>query len=358
MGTDEAHSIQQTADGGYVVAGFTNSNDNDVSDNHGGFDCWVVKLNESGDMTWQKCLGGRFHEKAYGVQQTADGWYIVAGYTISDDGDVSGKHGPSDFWVVRLDVFGTLIWQKCLGGTDHEEAYSVQAADRDYIVAGWTLSNDGDVSDNHGGRDLWIVKLGEIDCTITAPEMVCPGSAGNVASTARSGATYAWSITNGMITSPSDRQSITFTAGTSGTTRLAVNVTKGGYWNECHKDIAIGLLDCRWTSNAPVCNGMPVQFDGPSGMEAYQWDFGDGSSSQAEDPSHLYFAPGTYAVKLIMAKCGSLKSCPGTVVVKPMPNCRWTSSSPVCDGTPVQFTGPAGEDSYRWDFGDGQTSSA
>jgi len=205
-----------------------------------------------------------------------------------------------------------------------------------------------------------IIVTAEPDCTISAPDSVCAGSTGNAASTATAGAAHAWSITNGQITSASNAQSITFTAGASGTIKLNLTVTAAdGSSKKCSKDIAIlPAPDCSWTSNSPVCNSMPVQFDGPSGMDAYSWDFGDGSSSQAEDPSHLYFAPGTYAVKLIMAKCGSLKSCPGTVVVKPVPNCRWTSSSPVCDGTPVQFTGPAGEDAYRWDFGDGQVGSA
>jgi len=358
--TDNAMSIQQAADGGYVVAGYTNSDNGNVSGFHGSWDYWVVKLDPSGNLVWQKCLGGSGFDRAWSIQPAVDGGYVVAGPAKSNDGNVSGNHGSFDYWVLKLDPSGDLAWQKCLGGTDGDLAQSIQqTADGEYVVAGFTYSNDGDMSGNHGSGDFWILKLSRINCTIAAPDMACPGSTGNVASTAISGADYAWSITNGEITSSSNAQSIIFTAGSSGTTRLTVNITKDGYWNECHKDIAIlPGPDCSWTANAPVCNGTPVQFDSPSGMDDYLWDFGDGFGSQAEDPVHLYVVPGTYVVNLTVANdCGS-KSCSGTIEIKPMPDCSWTSDSPACNGTPVQLTGPAGMDSYNWDFGDGAVGSA
>ena len=157
---DIAYSIQQTSDGGFIVAGETLSNDGDVSGNHGGRDAWVVKLNSSGDIIWKKCLGGTDHDFAYSIQQTSDGGFIVAGLTGSNDGDVSGNHGGSDAWVVKLNSSGNILWQKCLGGTDGDYANSIQqTSDGGFIVAGETESNDGDVSGNHGGFDSWVVKL-------------------------------------------------------------------------------------------------------------------------------------------------------------------------------------------------------
>jgi len=73
-----------------------------VSGNHGSKDYWVVKLNSSGTIEWQKCLGGTGWDEAYSIQQTSDGGFIVAGYTNSNDGDVSGNHGSKDYWVVKL----------------------------------------------------------------------------------------------------------------------------------------------------------------------------------------------------------------------------------------------------------------
>jgi hypothetical protein len=158
---DYARSIQQTADGGYIVAGNAYSNDGDVSGNDGGGDYWIVKLKKNGSIQWQKCLGGSsLHDYATSVQQTKDSGYIVAGYTFSNDGDVSGNHGGFDYWIVKLRKNGSIQWQKCFGGTYTDEAHSIQqTSDGGYIVAGGSDSNDGDVSGNHLGNDYWIVKL-------------------------------------------------------------------------------------------------------------------------------------------------------------------------------------------------------
>jgi len=157
---DWATSIQQTSDGGFIVAGHSNSNDGDVSGNHGSWDFWVVKLSDLGDLVWQRSFGGSENDIANSVQETSDGGFIVAGYTLSNDGDVTGFHGDRDAWVIKLDVQGDLIWQNALGGSLEDRAYSVQeTSDGGFIVAGYSDSNDGDVSGNHGFDDMWVVKL-------------------------------------------------------------------------------------------------------------------------------------------------------------------------------------------------------
>jgi len=111
-------------------------------------------------IEWQKCLGGSGGEVAFDIRQTSDGGYVVAGYTNSNDGDVSGNHGGNDAWVVKLNALGATQWKKCLGGSGGDCAYDIQQTiDRGYIVAGYTESNDGDVSGNHGNDDVWVVKL-------------------------------------------------------------------------------------------------------------------------------------------------------------------------------------------------------
>ncbi len=157
---DRAKSIQQTTDGGYIVAGNTLSNDGNVSGNHGRNDFWIVKLDELGTIQWQKTLGGSEGARAESIQQTTDGGYIVGGTSWSNDGDVSGNHGEDDFWIIKLDASGSIQWQKSLGGSESEQPQSIQqTTDGGYIIAGYTWSNDGDVSGNHGGGDFWIVKL-------------------------------------------------------------------------------------------------------------------------------------------------------------------------------------------------------
>jgi hypothetical protein len=120
----------------------------------------MIRLNASGNLIWQKCFGGSQNDYAYSVSQTNDGGYIMAGYTESTDGDVSGNHGFSDYWIIKMDTAGSLVWQKCLGGSTNDEARSVeQTSDGGYIVAGGAYSTDGDATINHGSRDVWIVKL-------------------------------------------------------------------------------------------------------------------------------------------------------------------------------------------------------
>lgn len=159
-GSEIAYSIQQTLDGGYIVAGQSNSIDGDVTANHGSFDYWIVKLDVTGTIQWQKSLGGTSYDKANSIMSTTDGGYIVAGASFSTNGDVTGNHGSYDYWVVKLDNNGAIQWQKCLGGSDVDDSATIQTtADGGYVVTGRSFSNDGDVTGNHGASDSWTVKL-------------------------------------------------------------------------------------------------------------------------------------------------------------------------------------------------------
>ncbi|RKE77771.1 T9SS type A sorting domain-containing protein [Chryseobacterium sp. AG363] len=157
---DDAQSIRQTTDGGYIIAGSSNSGDGDISGNHGNYDYWIVKLDSNGNMQWQKSLGGSSMDMAQSIQQTSEGGYIVAGSSSSNDGDVSGNHGGGDYWIVKLDINGNIQWQKSLGGSSSEQVNSVQQTfDGGYIIAGTTVSTDGDITVSYGNNDFWVVKL-------------------------------------------------------------------------------------------------------------------------------------------------------------------------------------------------------
>jgi hypothetical protein len=159
-GYDVANSIQQTSDGGYIVAGLITSIDGDVTGNHGEEDAWIVKLDANGNIVWQKSLGGSGFDRIYSIQQTVDGGYIAAGNSSSIDGDLTGINNIGTYWIVKLDANGNITWQKKLGGSGSDGANSIQqTADGGYIVAGVSDSNDGDVTGNHGDYDYWIVRL-------------------------------------------------------------------------------------------------------------------------------------------------------------------------------------------------------
>jgi hypothetical protein len=116
-GFDVGRSIEQSVDDGYILAGSTTSDDTgDVGANHGGSAIWVVKLNPSGDLQWQKVLGGNGFDAGRSIEQSKDNGYILAGNTNSDNsGDVSANHGGSALWVVKLNQVGDIQWQMLPG---------------------------------------------------------------------------------------------------------------------------------------------------------------------------------------------------------------------------------------------------
>jgi len=126
---DAALSVQQTSDGGYIVAGYTY--DVDV----GYEDVFLIKTDASGNLQWAKTFGGSGWQGASSVQQTSDGGYIVAG------GTWSFSAGNNDVFLLKTDASGNLQWAKTFGGGAWEEARSVQqTSDGGYIVAGYTYS--------------------------------------------------------------------------------------------------------------------------------------------------------------------------------------------------------------------------
>lgn len=160
---DIAESIQQTSDGGYIIAGSTYSKNGDVSGNHGDSDYWLLKIDKQGKIEWQRCYGSSGIDYCHCVQQTRDGGYILVGEERakrigSTDGDVEGNHGDNDAWILKLDARGGILWQRCLGSIDYEVGYGVrQSADGGYIVV-------GKITDHYNNSTL-IVKLDADGCT-------------------------------------------------------------------------------------------------------------------------------------------------------------------------------------------------
>ncbi|HYV93007.1 MAG TPA: T9SS type A sorting domain-containing protein [Chitinophagales bacterium] len=159
---DQGNAVTQTADGGYAVVGGAISTNGNATGNHGGVDYLVVKLSSSGQVQWQKCLGGSGEDGGYGIDATPDGGVIVSGHAYSNDGDVSGNHGSSDTWIIKFDVSGNIQWSKCYGGTGGEEypARVKTTSDGGYVFVTNSGSTDGDVNPPVAGQtDFWLVKL-------------------------------------------------------------------------------------------------------------------------------------------------------------------------------------------------------
>ena len=142
-GEEWPHCVRQTADGGYVVAGTTHSFQADS------YDYWVVKLDEGGEIEWERTYHAHSGDRAWSIEQTSEGGYIVAGWAGF------GVTRREDFWILKLDQAGTVEWENAYSSSGEDEARSIQqTTDGGYIIAGWSSSfTTGD------GDDLWILKL-------------------------------------------------------------------------------------------------------------------------------------------------------------------------------------------------------
>lgn len=165
---EEFLDVRQTSDGGYITVGWILSNsgvaDGDITGFHGLSDVIVVKYDDAGTKIWSKTLGGSGIDIGKRIVQATDGGFIFVGDVTSNNGDVSGLHGtnfpPADVWVVKLSATGTIVWQKCLGGSAVEFGEGIcLTADGGVAIAGTAASTNGDVTGNHGDRDMWLVKL-------------------------------------------------------------------------------------------------------------------------------------------------------------------------------------------------------
>ena len=164
-GLDEINSIRQTVEGGYIAGGTSNSNiSGDKTENcRGHFDYWIVKLGSTGNIQWQKTLGGSNYDRLYSIGQSSDGSFFGGGYSDSDlSGDkTENSKGFEDYWIVKLDNSGNLLWQKTIGGNGDDALLSMQVTkDDEYILAGVSLSGiSGDKTENNvGSSDFWVIK--------------------------------------------------------------------------------------------------------------------------------------------------------------------------------------------------------
>ena len=147
-GWAEGFSIQQIPEGGYIIAGKTASLSGNTNE-----DLWLIKTDENGNKLWDKSYGGQDRDWGESVELTDDGGFIVAGVTYS-----SGK-GKGDIWLVRTDRNGTMLWDRVYGGSNRDLGQSVQQTDDDgYIITGRTESFGSGYEDY---EDLWLIKTDE-----------------------------------------------------------------------------------------------------------------------------------------------------------------------------------------------------
>jgi sarcosine oxidase delta subunit len=175
-GQELLQSIASTSDGGYIIGGSSGSSRSEKlkngkedafgkkEDSQGGLDYWIVKLDNEGQIEWQKTIGGQYHDELRSIIQTADGGYMLAGSSNSTaTGDKTEKrYGESDYWVIKTDKSGTIEWQKVYGGEGDEQLKTIlHTSDGNYILAGNSASETtgNKNASNKNGIDFWLLKI-------------------------------------------------------------------------------------------------------------------------------------------------------------------------------------------------------
>lgn len=158
--TDSPEGTLENASGEFIFAGASDSNDVDISNNKGSYDFWVVKSDANGDIVWEKSYGGLEIDEARGIVASGDGNYVIVGDTRSNEQDVSLNNGAADLWIVKISENGTILWEKSIGGSNFDVPRSINStSDTGFVIAGSSRSSDGDVTINQGQNDAWVVKI-------------------------------------------------------------------------------------------------------------------------------------------------------------------------------------------------------
>jgi hypothetical protein len=155
---DRVNDVVEANDGGFLMVGFSESSDFDINDNKGSYDFWVVKLQSNGSLAWKHNYGGSGIDQAFGVVKTNNNSYLIVGRSNSDDKDISVSLGGFDAWVIHIDDHGHLIWNKSFGGSEFDSAEQIRMlSNGNFGIVGNTRSILN--NDNKGENDFWFLEV-------------------------------------------------------------------------------------------------------------------------------------------------------------------------------------------------------
>lgn len=167
LGLDYGTTLLETKDNGFLITGVLDltasngqGNAKTTAVKHAGGDYWAIKTDNSGNLLWSRYFGGSFTDTPLGVVETDANNFIIVGSSDSNDFNISDNKGTYDFWVVKISNSGNLIWEKSFGGSEIDEARAITTTnDGNFIIVGDTRSNDKNVSTNNGAADIWVLKI-------------------------------------------------------------------------------------------------------------------------------------------------------------------------------------------------------
>ncbi|MEO1624236.1 MAG: hypothetical protein AAFV25_03690, partial [Bacteroidota bacterium] len=350
LGNDQLRSLQQTSDGGYILGGFSDSDNNGdkTGVNRGSLDFWIIKTNASGFKEWDSTFGGSAAEDLNSIYQTDKGIYIAAGYSQSPlGGDKTAPlKGSLDYWTVYIDANGNQLYDQGFGGSGNNVCYDfIRTNDNGYLLAGHSDSNaSGDkTQNNNGANDQWIVKL-SCDPQIDLPQdtSICAGTPLqlNLSIFSRMPCAYLWEDGSTMASrslSPLDtsmyKVTVTDIHGCTSTDSIQVNIIPS-------PSLDLGM-------DTSICDGQSLVLD--AGI-ASSYDWSTGATSQSISVS----TPGSYAVTITDAN-GCQVSDTLQVLVHGIPTISLGSDRGFCLGDSLLLDAGTAS-SYEWSTGDNSQS--
>jgi hypothetical protein len=128
--------------------------------NHGESDIWVIKIDNNGNLIWEKTYGGLRFDAAEGVRPASDGGFILSGNSKSEDQDLTMNAGENDIWLLKIDSRGNLVWQQTFGGSDLDYGFdALESSDGSLLLVGESISTDFNTLENKGLTDLVFLKI-------------------------------------------------------------------------------------------------------------------------------------------------------------------------------------------------------
>lgn len=180
-GIDEIFDVKKCKDNGFIINGTTQSSEFDEFKHYGNI--WITKVDSNLNVQWQKSYGNGNYYSSNSLELDSDGGFLVAGSSKYSSGDLAGNIYDSDsrnIWIFKLDSSGNIVWQKLLGGSGNEYPRKFLCIEPNkYLIGGTTSSIDGDVSFNHGLEDMWLVKLRKNQDTLIDDTLVVKLNNGN-----------------------------------------------------------------------------------------------------------------------------------------------------------------------------------
>jgi gliding motility-associated-like protein len=372
-GVDRLTSIIETPDGGYLIGGSSDSNisGEKTENSRGTLDMWIIKTDSSGNIMWQKTFGGSNIDWVQSMVKTPDGGYLLAGSSHSNiSGDkTQNSRGGGDYWVLKIDSLGAIVWQKTIGGNNGDYAKSIIAtSDGNYLIGGDSFSTiSGEKTENkiNNSDDAWLLKLnnnGQIlwqkviggddteilaDIRMTSDNgfilgiMSYSGISGNKSEVSRGQRDY-WMVK--LDSSGKFEWDKTVGGDSFDQTQSIVQAKDGGYvtlgWSQSNisgdkTENKSGLQDF-WvvklklcsqnlsaTSNSPICLGNTIQLSATGGTN-YAWTGPNGFTSIEQNPSILNAnasQSGQYSCNITgTGGCDATKSVTIVINVQPLPS--------------------------------------